>query len=148
MTTPTAAALRGMDDDEVLTGSELEAARWKIRVEAEAACARMVGREHGGTGRGAWATLGDLADVMDILVGKTVDFVTTHTARRCVMKEDADTITRALAPMWRGTWKPGISYAVNALVNDKSCLWISERPTAARPGTPDDGWRLVVKGPR
>jgi hypothetical protein len=54
----------------------------------------------------------------------------------------------SLAPTWRGTWEPGISYAIHALVNDKNALWISERPTLSRPGTPDSGWKLAVKSPR
>ena len=59
-----------------------------------------------------------------------------------------DPTTAALAPTWRGTWQPNISYAVNTLIQDKSALWISERPTASRPGDGDSGWKLAIKSPR
>jgi hypothetical protein len=54
---------------------------------------------------------------------------------------------RSLTPTWRGTWEPGVSYGVNALVNDRNALWIAEVPTAARPGTADSGWKLAIKSP-
>ena len=59
----------------------------------------------------------------------------------------ADTTVRALAPLWRGIWEAGISYAANVLTVDKSALWVSERPTSIRPGEPDSGWRMIIKSP-
>jgi hypothetical protein len=92
-------------------------------------------------------SFGDLADVVRFLQAETLDLVTHIIGKRCVLRTDVGEV-KSIAPLWRGTWQPDVSYATNSLVNDKGGLWISKKPTAARPGEPDSAWQLVVKSPR
>lgn len=47
---------------------------------------------------------------------------------------------------WAGVWKHATFFAPGSLVTDKSGLWLAVRTPTDRPGRPDSGWRLVVKG--
>lgn len=92
-----------------------------------------------------------LMTMVDLILAErayTLSFVIEHVHKRAVLRDDVATdAVKQVAPTWRGTWQP-VSYAKGALVNDRSALWVSERPTAARPGSPDSGWKLCIKSPR
>lgn len=46
---------------------------------------------------------------------------------------------------YEGIHESGKAYRRNVAVTYGGSLFISERETSARPGTPDSGWRLAVK---
>jgi hypothetical protein len=59
---------------------------------------------------------------------------------------------RPPAPRYLGVWRSGNEYVPGDLVTDKGSLWLSCRPSSARPGTADSGFTCIVKagayGPR
>jgi len=83
------------------------------------------------------ATNGALAIVWDVVRGLDT-FVAALTRR-------LETLERRPFPKWCGTFADGKAYAECSFVNDRGSVWIAERDTAQRPGTPDSGWRLCVK---
>lgn len=46
---------------------------------------------------------------------------------------------------YEGVWRAGAAYETSDCVTDHGGLWIAERPTTARPGDLNSGWRLAVK---
>jgi hypothetical protein len=48
-------------------------------------------------------------------------------------------------PQYAGIYKDGARYRACTLVTRGGGLWFAETPTRDSPGTPDSGWRLVVK---
>lgn len=131
---------------DALEGAELEAARQQVQDAGNAALERLAKLDLRGETQ---VTVQLLIDALEVESASMIDFVILHTRRRCVLREDAaaDAVAK-VAPLWKGVWQSDISFASNSLVVDKSALWISERPTALRPGTADSGWRLAIKSPR
>lgn len=44
-----------------------------------------------------------------------------------------------------GIWGDGEAHAKNTLCTRSGSLWLAERDTTRQPGTPDSGWKLIVK---
>ena len=92
-----------------------------------------------------------LEDVADAIAEETGAFVRAEIERaKAELRAEfaSDPTTKTLTPTWRGIWREDQAYAIGALVTHANALWIAERPTVLRPGTPDCGWKLAVKSPR
>ena len=46
---------------------------------------------------------------------------------------------------WAGTWQDGKAFAEGSFITHRGSMWFAEKDTAARPGEPGSGWKLVVK---
>ena len=47
----------------------------------------------------------------------------------------------------RGVWREDGECTSGDMTTHKGAVWIALRPTTARPGTADSGWRMVEKAP-
>lgn len=96
----------------------------------------------------------DVAEAMGVEIGRFVreELSKLEATLRAEMEvrlaeRTADALKK-LSPTWRGAWRPNISYPESSLVVCGNALWLCEHASAERPGTPDSGWRLVIKSPR
>jgi hypothetical protein len=46
---------------------------------------------------------------------------------------------------WGGIWNEGEAHAKDTLATRSGSLWLAERDTVQQPGSPDSGWRLILK---
>lgn len=54
-------------------------------------------------------------------------------------------LERRPLPKWAGTFEDGKAYSECSLITDRGSMWVATRDTAERPGSPNSGWKLIVK---
>ena len=84
-----------------------------------------------------YKALGRTLEKIGRLVGQIIRESTERLEKRIAELEQRD---------WVGTWTGGKSFAKNSIVSHDGSAWLAVRQyPEGKPGTPNSGWKLIVK---